>query len=48
MKQEELAIVTEQGVFGELDVNDPTKRKVNTKEEIDKAIKEAVEKNANI
>jgi hypothetical protein len=42
---EELYIVTEQGIFGELDVQDPSKRKANTKEELDKMIEEANKKN---
>jgi hypothetical protein len=42
---EELYIVTEQGIFGELDVNDPSKRKAKTKEEMDKLIEEANKRN---
>jgi hypothetical protein len=40
-------IVTEVGVFGDLNINDPTKKKIKQKDEdIDTLIKEAVEKNA--
>jgi len=48
MNNEELNIVTEVGVFGELDINDPTKKKVKSKEEIDAMIQEAIIENSNI
>jgi len=43
---EELAIVTEQGVFGDLSIADPSKKTV-TSESLDAMIKEAHEKNLN-
>jgi hypothetical protein len=46
-EQEELYIVTEQGVFGDLDIKDPSKKKA-TPEEIQKMIEEANKKNASI
>lgn len=42
---EGMHVVTEQGMFGELDVEDPSKKKIKTKEEIQKEIDAAVEKN---
>ncbi len=48
MNNEELNIVTEVGVFGDLDINDPTKKKVKNKEEVDKLIQEAIIENSNI
>lgn len=47
-KNEELNIVTEVGVFGELDINDPTKKKVKNKDEIQKMIEESIMENAKI
>lgn len=35
---EELHIVTEQGVFGDMTIQDPTKKKVHTSEEIEALI----------
>lgn len=43
--KEELHVVTEVGVFGGLDINDPTKKKVHTKDELDALIKEAHQHN---
>lgn len=41
MEEKELYIVTEQGMFGDLDLaKDPSKKKVLSKEELDKLIKE--------
>ena len=48
MNHEELNIVTEVGVFGELDINDPTKKKVKNKDEIQKMIEEAIMENSQI
>lgn len=47
---EELCVVQEVGVFGELDIKDPTKKKLKKKDEqdIDALIKESIEKNASI
>jgi hypothetical protein len=42
--KEELYIVTEQGVFGDLNIQDPSKKKA-TPEEIERMIKEAHSKN---
>jgi hypothetical protein len=42
---EQLHIVTEQGVFGDLSINDPSKKKVPTQEELERMIKEAHERN---
>jgi hypothetical protein len=41
----ELHIVTEVGVFGELDLKDPTKKKVQRSSEIEELIREASEEN---
>lgn len=46
-KEEELHIVTEQGTFGDLAINDPSKKKVHTQEEMEQLIKEANERNLN-
>lgn len=51
-KDDNLNILTEVGVFGELDIDDPTAKKVKRKkdnmENIDKLIEEAIENNGNI
>ena len=47
---EELNIVTEVGVFGSLDIDDPTKKKVNSKNgktDLDEMIQEAIVENFN-
>jgi hypothetical protein len=38
-------IVTEQGVFGGLDIEDPSKKKVKTKSELDQEIEDAITRN---
>lgn len=51
-KDDNLNIVTEVGVFGELDINDPTAKKVKRKktdnEDINKLIEDAISENSNI
>lgn len=44
-EEQEIYIVTEQGVFGDLDIKDPSKKKAKKKSEIDELIREANEKN---
>lgn len=48
-REGELHIVTEQGVFGDLDLKDPSKKKVKTRTEAEMAelIREANEANLN-
>lgn len=43
--KEELHVVTEVGVFGGLEINDPTKKKVLKKDEMEALIKEAHQSN---
>lgn len=43
-KQEEYSLVMEQNVFGELDINDPSKKKINRKS-MEELIKESIEEN---
>lgn len=45
MSKDELHIVTEQGVFGGLDIEDPSKKKVKTKSELDQEIEDAIARN---
>jgi len=43
---DELHIVTEVGMFGDLDINDPTKKKVKKKKKsMEEEIQEAIEEN---
>jgi hypothetical protein len=42
----ELHIVTEVGVFGDLNINDPSKKKVQKQSDMDAAIAEAIKENA--
>lgn len=47
-KDNDLSILTEVGVFGELDIDDPTAKKVkrkNDEEDIDKLIESSIEQN---
>lgn len=41
----ELHIVTEVGTFGDLNITDPSKKKVNKLNELDDVIREATEEN---
>ena len=48
MSNEELNIVTEVGVFGDLNIDDPTKKKVKkTDDEMDALIESAIASNVN-
>jgi len=54
MDKKEYSIVTEVGVFGELNINDPTVKKVKTKnngdlteDELNGIINESIQNNAN-
>lgn len=42
----ELNIVTEQGVFGDLNIADPSKKKVKKAEDMNEVIRQSIEKNA--
>lgn len=44
-EKDTLHVVTEQGMYGSLEMEDPSKRKVQTKEEMDKEIEEAIVRN---
>lgn len=44
-EEETLHVVTEQGMYGSLEMEDASKRKVQTKEEMDKEIEEAIARN---
>lgn len=43
----ELHVVTEVGTFGAIDINDPTKKKVARRDDLDALIREANEANLN-
>lgn len=47
-KNEEYNIVTEVGVFGDLNIEDPTSKKVKTEDELQELIKDSIEHNATI
>jgi len=44
-KNEELCIITEVGIFGQLDIEDPTKKKVKKKDELEALIESSVKTN---
>ena len=41
-KNEELCTITEVGIFGELDIKDPTKKKVKKKDELETLIESSI------
>jgi hypothetical protein len=45
MEDEKLYVVTEQGMYGEMEINDPSKKRVLSKKELDKMIEEANQQN---
>jgi len=42
---EELCLLTEVGVFGELDIEDPTKKKIKKKDDLETLIESSVKTN---
>lgn len=38
MEDEKLYVVTEQGMYGEIDINDPSKKRVMSKKELEELI----------
>lgn len=42
---DELHVVTEVGMFGDLDIEDPTKKKIKKKKKIKDEIEEAIQEN---
>jgi len=44
-REGELSIVTEQGVFGDLNISDPSKKKVKKASDLEEVIREATEEN---
>lgn len=47
MKEKELSIVTEVGVFGELNIEDPTEKKIKKKSDLEETISKCIEENLN-
>jgi hypothetical protein len=46
-RDQELHIVTEVGTFGDLNIDDPTKKKLKKAQDLDAVIREATETNLN-
>lgn len=45
MEDEKLYVVTEQGMYGEMDINDPSKKRVLSKKELDELVETATKQN---
>lgn len=45
MEEEKLYVVTEQGMYGEMDIKDPSKKRVLTKQELEELIENANKQN---